>query len=474
MKKYILSAFIIAAAFATNAEAQQKVNLNLGDKTVATVKLDEGDYISFGRPEGVPEQKDVEVMKTDAGKNYISYRVETKEEGKLYQHALLTKSYVELLHTQMSKGQPFDETNEAAMKELFQTLLLAGYGATGEGTQTYKVVNGEKDNSGLTQYVFAGQDYYLVTCGVTMGADNTPSLDNDMAWVKIHTTAPGESSEQLSAEYRGIDDSGNAFFDVNPGSGIKTLHMVIGKAKSIDEFVNVYGYDYLMSSMSTNFTRSQWLELSEKNEHSWGIDEEDDYSLYVLGVDEEGNWVKAQVLNQHIKPAADNDCPAVNIINYMSGDTDEDGVGEVAIQYEIKTKAESITKAKMIVMTENEWDDALNEYMATGNYDKPSDAWAVYMEQSAEATDVTDAVKELGNKLNYSRKFTADERGWYVAVLAVTDEYGTTVTRAAFNPFMDPTNGEWSILSRTFPAAKASNAKAKKGMPLTTGKLTLK
>ena len=60
MKKYILSVFITAAAaFCTTADAQQKVNLNLGDKTVATVQLDEGDYIAFGRPEGVPEQKDV-------------------------------------------------------------------------------------------------------------------------------------------------------------------------------------------------------------------------------------------------------------------------------------------------------------------------------------------------------------------------------------------------------------------------------
>ena len=464
---------VAAAAFATTASAQQTVNLNKGSETVATVQLGEGDYIAFGRPEGVPEQKDVDIVKTDASKTQISYKVETKDATKMYQHVLLRKAFVDLLYIQMNGGAQLDENDQTAMKSIFETLILAGYGATGQGTQTYTVANGEKDANGTTQFIPSGQDYWLVTCGVTVGADNQPALDDDMSWVKIHTTNPGESSEQLSVEYKGLDANGKAFFDVQSGSGIKTLHMVLATAKSLDEFINLYGYDYLMTSQATEFTRDQWIELATDDEQKWNITDEGDYSFYVLGIDENGDWVKAQVLNQHIKPSASNDCPEVDITNYSSGNVDDNGNGEVAIQYQIKTKAQSIKKAKMLIMTENDWENVLNGYMATGKYEKPSDAWATCMEESADATDVTDAVKALGNKLNFKRTFTPDERGWYVAVLAVTDDYGTTVTRAAFHSHMDPTNAEWNIMSRTFPVKNAS-ANAKKGLPLMNKKIILK
>lgn len=462
----------MAAAFCSTASAQKKVNLNLGDQTVATVQLDEGDYIAFGRPEGVPEQKDVEVAKVETGKNYVSYKIETKQTGKYYQHALLKKAYVELLSIQMNKT--FDENDETAMKSLFQTLLLAGYGYTGQGTQSFTFTDGEKDAAGQTQFIPGGQDYFLVTCGVTINGE-TPSLDDNLSYTKVRTADHGESTEPLTVEYKGFDKNGKAFFDVQSGAGIKTLHMVIGKAKSIDEFINVYGYDYMMFTQGSSFTRDQWLALGEDDDQKWNISEEGDYSFYVLGIDENGDWVKAQIVNQHIKPASGNDCPEVDITNYTSGDADEDGVGNLAVQYEIKTKATAIKQAKMLLMKENDWDNALNEYMKTGQYDQPSDAWAVCMDESKDAVDVTDAVKELGNKLNFSRTFTQDERGWYVVVLAVTDDYGTTVTRASFHSHMDPTNAEWTIMSRTFPVENVTASQTKKrGMPLMNGKVTIR
>ncbi len=473
MKKYILSALMIAAAsLYTTTYAQQKVNLNLGDNTVATVELAEDDYISFGRPEGVPEQKNVEIAKTDVGKNYVTYKVETKQANKLYVHMLLKKSYVDLLYMQLNSGATLDETNEDAMKAIFKTLIYANNAETGTGTQTYTYTNGEKDESGVTQFIPSGQDYYIVTCGVTVTSGDNASLDDDMTWVKVHTTNPAESSQTLSVEYKGLDANGNAFFDVQSGEDIKTLHMVLGTAKSIDEFITLYGYDYMMFTQGTDFTRDQWIELGNDNEQVWSISKEGDYSFYVLGIDKDGNWVKAQVLNQHIKPLSSNDCPEVSITNYMSGDSNEDGVGEVAVRYEIKTKAESIKKAKLLVMKENSWDNALNEYMKSGNYDKPSDAWAVCVENSTDATDVTDGVKELGNTFTFKRSFTADERGWYVIVFAVTDDYGTTVTRASFNSHMDSNNAQWDIMSRTFPVSDASTAKNVK--KVLTGKNLMK
>ena len=54
MKKIILSVFALVVAFVATADAQQKVFLNKGSRTVDAVVLGADDYISFGRPEGVP------------------------------------------------------------------------------------------------------------------------------------------------------------------------------------------------------------------------------------------------------------------------------------------------------------------------------------------------------------------------------------------------------------------------------------
>ena len=70
MKKTILSVFALAMAFVATAEAQQKVFLNKGNKTIETVMLGTDDYIAFGRPVGVPEQSKVEIADLTAGKNY--------------------------------------------------------------------------------------------------------------------------------------------------------------------------------------------------------------------------------------------------------------------------------------------------------------------------------------------------------------------------------------------------------------------
>lgn len=89
------------------------------------------------------------------------------------------------------------------------------------------------------------------------------------------------------------------------------------------------------------------------------------------------------------------------------------------------------------------------------------------MATTDKAQDVTDVVKALNNSFTYKKTFTADEGGWYVGVLAVTDKFGTTVTRVTFNPF----HGEdenWVINSRTFPVEKTT-AKAAKGMAAMSG-----
>ena len=86
--------------------------------------------------------------------------------------------------------------------------------------------------------------------------------------------------------------------------------------------------------------------------------------------------------------------------------------------YTIKSKASSIKSARMLVMKENDWDDALNAY----DVETPSMAWADFMATTDKAEDVTEVVKQFNVKFTFKKSFSDAERGWYVAVLAVTDE----------------------------------------------------
>ena len=259
-----------------------------------------------------------------------------------------------------------------------------------------------------------------------------------MTYGVVRTADPGESKAMLSVEYLGLNSEGRPEFDVKPGSAFKSLHLVLGSKKSIDEFVNLYGYGALMYTQGVSFSAEQWTTYASEYK-AWNIEKENDYTFCALAVDANGDWVKASVDNVHIKPAAANDCPEVDVTNHQAGG------GDLAIQYTIKSKASSIKSARMLVMKENDWDDALNEYQV----ETPSMAWADFMATTDKAEDVTEVVKQFNGKFTFKKSFSDAERGWYVAVLAVTDEYGTTVSRSTFHSHI--ADAEFGTLSKTFP-----------------------
>lgn len=119
----------------------------------------------------------------------------------------------------------------------------------------------------------------------------------------------------------------------------------------------------------------------------------------------------------------------------ISNDAPSSATGTISVldngdgTYTIKSKASSIKSARMLVMKENDWDDALNEYQV----ETPTMAWADFMATTDKAEDVTEVVKQFNGKFTFKKSFSDAERGWYVAVLAVTDEYGTTVSRSTFH-----------------------------------------
>ena len=135
----------------------------------------------------------------------------------------------------------------------------------------------------------------------------------------------------------------------------------------------------------------------------------------------------------------------------ISNDAPSSATGTISVldngdgTYTIKSKASSIKSARMLVMKENDWDDALNAY----DVETPSMAWADFMATTDKAEDVTEVVKQFNGKFTFKKSFSDAERGWYVAVLAVTDEYGTTVSRSTFHSHI--TDAEFGTLSKTFP-----------------------
>lgn len=134
----------------------------------------------------------------------------------------------------------------------------------------------------------------------------------------------------------------------------------------------------------------------------------------------------------------------------ISNDAPSSATGTISVldngdgTYTIKSKASSIKSARMLVMKENDWDDALNAY----DVETPSMAWADFMATTDKAEDVTEVVKQFNVKFTFKKSFSDAERGWYVAVLAVTDEYGTTVSRSTFHSHI--TDAEFGTLSKTF------------------------
>lgn len=108
----------------------------------------------------------------------------------------------------------------------------------------------------------------------------------------------------------------------------------------------------------------------------------------------------------------------------ISNDAPSSATGTISVldngdgTYTIKSKASSIKSARMLVMKENDWDDALNAY----DVETPSMALADFMATTDKAEDVTEVVKQFNGKFTFKKSFSDAERGWYVAVLAVTDE----------------------------------------------------
>ena len=231
-------------------------------------------------PRGVKEQAKAEITDVKTTKNSIKYTVTTKTQDQPYYHMVLSEAFMSFFLMQY-QGKDLSTMTDAELNAAFVTLMSAGYGEGAIGTKTYNVQDGVKNASGetrvrrwrtrlLSRYVRPRRERWQVQSRYT-----------DEVSENHYTRTGREGSATLDVEYKGLDADGHALFSVIPGKQIKTLHMVIGTSRSIDEFISLFGYEWLMFTQGSDFTADQWNELTDEDK-GWNIESEDDYSFYVL------------------------------------------------------------------------------------------------------------------------------------------------------------------------------------------------
>lgn len=424
MTKRLHSLLILLALFFAVAEAQETVYLVKGKKVVGKYKVADVDYLTFNLPDSVQDGLSAEVSAVGAGKNYISYKVTTKDTEQYYGHYFFQSPVLDtMLRTYY--GTTVDEADEETLNYVIK-LLVGNYGYMDQGTQTFTISNGTDDGYGRDFFVPAGQDFYVAAVNVTETTSTGGTLGDEVSLVKLSTLAPGESKETIGLKFLALDDEGNATYDIEPSSGIVTLYTLFGSKRSLDQAESLYGADYVLYAQGDSWTAADWASYGAQQ--SWEIDGENDYVMKVVGFDVNGDRVSVSD-EQHLALQTGG-CPTVSVGDKSSGD------GAVSVAFTIEPQ--TVSSAHVRLMLENDLKDALNVPGAT-------------LDQVAVAGDAQDITSSITSDGAYT--FTASDlsRGWYTLLISATTDAGTTVTKASFHSHL--TGFTWEIVSTTFPTA---------------------
>lgn len=432
MKKKIFTIAMMLGAATIGISAQDHIYLIKGNKVVAKYPMGSVDYLSFKLPEGVSENS-VAVSAVETGKNYLKNSVKTAEKDQYYGHGFYQAQLLDVLLRKYYDTN-INEVDDAVLKQVMKS-LLAYYGYMDQGSKVFTIKDGDYDGYDTDFFIPGGQDFYVATVNITEVSEQGGTMGDEISILKMTTKDPGESQETMGLEYTGLNDEGKATYKITPSSGIKTMYTLLAKKNQLDEYTTLYGYDYVMFSLASPITASDWSKYG--NQMAWELDDENDYVMNVLGVDSKGDWVKASD-EQHII-TSNGKCPKVNIFSKEAGD------GKVKVNFEITSS--NVTAAHVRLMSDN---DVINEL----NKDKTLDQIAL----EGDATDLKSIINTTGE---YTFAKDNIDRDWYSLLISATDENGTNVTRIIFHSHLE--NFNWSVETTTFPqnadAAKAKDSK---------------
>lgn len=430
-----ISAAVLAVAACIGANAQTAENNTMylikGDHVVGKYDVDAVDYVSFKLPEGVIDAS-LWVSVADLGKNTVSYTVNTSSNTVAYAHGLVPYADMNMLALEYN-GAEFDNLDEEAKVKLLQSYLpYCGY--LGVGADTYTLKDWDTDVYGKKITVKPGTRYFV--CAWEVDPSTQAPLET-FSYVEAATLDPDKSTASLSVNFIRQNEQGLAF-DIQGSDDINYVVTAYGYKKTMEEFVEVYGLDYLLDTFGGQWTIS---ELQGENElgngieaATWPVYDTGEYVLYVRAYDYKGDIVDAKCVAT--AQAVTSEGPSITIFSK------EKGEGRVSINFEISPS--NVTEAYVRLLPENDLDDLLN------------DKWEYYeIASSSQATDIVDAINTMGE---YT--YTNNELGqmWYSLLVYAKDKDGARATlRINFYPDNET---QWDVYSpKHAPQRKAAMAK---------------
>lgn len=427
MIKKIFTLLALFSAMTATTYAQETLYLMKGDKTVASYKTDEIDYVTFHRPAEAHPTTTFTITPKGEGKDYLSFRIAAQDENQSYLYSWIPKCQVEYVLQQLN-DETIETADDVTLKSALRYLVGISYVVT-KGSQTCTVKNGEDDAEGTPMFVAPGQDYYIVAVDV----DEDIKLGSSLTYITMKTADPTRSSESLSVAYNGLNSEGNALFQITPSSGIKTFYAVFGKDKALQQWAATMGQTEMLLTLGYYFTPAEWNSYSEED-RAWEIDGEDDYSLYVLAVDAKGDTLMAQC-TQHIQGENAYDTPKIELLSKEASD------GTVKACFEITPS--NVTGATVRLMKEDDVSNQLN-----------AGKTLLELATSDEATDITSEINSAGE---YTFSQTDLSRGWYTLLVSGTNDKGSTVMQASFHSHLS--DATWEVNNTAFPNQSTAVAK---------------
>lgn len=407
--------------------AQETMYLIKGNKVVAKYSVSDVDYLSFRLPEGVVEPKAVDIDTVEIGKNYINYKVETLSPSTNYVHMVILESFLDYLLQSNYETTLAEASQEQVVSSLKAAMEYYGY--LGTGTKTYNMKDGADDGDGTEFEVLAGQRYILAACDLTPADE----LGDVMSYKTITTTAPGQSAGTLTVKYDGLNDNGDAMFSFDFSQDITKIRTMYGLKSVLDNYIAEKGFDYTFSLFGQSWAPADIT----ADGNGWPVAEKDEYVMYAVGIDANGDWVKTSV-TQTITPMEKDNSPVITIYSK------EKGSGSVKVNFEISPS--NVDEAYVRLMDENTADDKLNAGYTLAE-----------LAAGGDATDITSDINGLGE---YTYANNSVPAGWQTLLISGKNSDGTTVMRINFNANVE--NSEWDI---TTSNGKSSSAAAKAGAP---------
>lgn len=434
-----LFSIILLATVAVSAMAQETIYLIKNNQVVAKYGADEVDCVSFTLPQGVSEDKLI-ITPGEQGKNSLTYSIRTTSAQEPYVHNYVLESTLSNLLLSYY-GHDINEASREEIEALVKQLLYKGFISTGSHSFTF--TDGASDGQGEFE-VLAGQRYIIAAADLN---DNADDLGEHVYYTTVQTKAPGKCAGNVSVSYVGLTEANGARFDVKATDDITRIYTLYGLKSNLDYFIQVYGIEYCMTTFAGYFKP----EVLENDTDGWIVKDEGDYSIYVMGIDAEGNWTDVQSTTVYIKPAvAEIVGPKINILSK------EKGNGSVKVNFEITPS--NVDEAYVRLMSENDFDDRLNDGYTLAE-----------IASGGDAIDITGDIRTMG-EYTYTNNNLVEQ--WTSLVIMAKNADGCNVTCLNFFP-EEGSGTEWEIIENKpanapatayAPAKKAAMAKS----PMTT------